>query len=92
MPQVTFRFVTECELTFSAQSYEEAYLQFKDFQRGADINAESVQLMACPPETDSVYFRLDDEQDYHEINHFKGDFKTDMGGHTPHSYQSSGAH
>lgn len=79
MHQVTFRFVTECELTFAAESYEEAYLQFMDFQRGEDANAEAVQLMACPPETDSVYFKLDNESEYHAINHFKGDFKKDMG-------------
>lgn len=79
MQRITFRFVTECELTFSAESYEEAYLQFMDFQHGADINAESVQLMACPPETDAVYFKLQGDTDYHEIAHFKGDFKADMG-------------
>ena len=57
MHHVTFRFTTECELTFAGESYEEAYLRFTDFQRGQDISADSVQLMACPPETDAVYFK-----------------------------------
>ncbi|NRB37200.1 MAG: hypothetical protein HRU20_01885 [Pseudomonadales bacterium] len=82
MHQVTFRFVTECELTFAAESYEEAYMQFIDFQRGEHVDAESVQLMACPPETDAVYFKLEGDTEFHEISHFKGDFKADMGAYT----------
>ncbi len=78
MHQVTFRFVTECELTFSADSYEEAYLQFTDFQRGESVSSHAVQLSACPPETDEIYYRLEGDSKYYQIAHFKGDFKADM--------------
>ena len=79
MAAITFRFTTECEMTISAATEQEAYLKFKDFLHGDS----SVQYDACvsvfPPETDQVFFKRSEQDELHEIAHFKGSFIEDFG-------------
>ena len=48
MAKIKFRFTTECEVMLEGASYEEAYMQFKDFMHSeASINQHS-GLNVCP--------------------------------------------
>ncbi|GAB3101322.1 hypothetical protein G8770_15980 [Aestuariicella hydrocarbonica] len=78
MPSMTFRFTTECEMTLEGQSYEEIYLQFKDFQHGLSRSSECGQITVCPPESDQMYFALDGDTEMTEIPYFKGSFEEDI--------------
>ena len=77
MATMTFRFTTECELTLDAGSYEEAYLQFKDFMHGQRPQSTGA-LTVLPPETVQIFFQTDKDNDFHEIDSFKGDFRSDI--------------
>lgn len=77
MATMTFRFTTECELTLDADSYEEAYLQFKDFMHGQRPQSTSA-VTVLPPETVQIFFQTDKDQNFHEIDRFKGDFISDI--------------
>lgn len=78
MLSMTFRFTTECELTLEGSSYEEIYLQFKDFQRGVSGVQQQGALKAYPPESDQVFFQLDNDASLQEIPYFKGSFEVDI--------------
>jgi len=78
MASMTFRFTTECEMTLDAVSYEEAYLQFKDFMRGQRMADASCALTVLPPESVHIFFHTDHNDDFHEISEFKGDFREDI--------------
>ncbi|MBU3071113.1 hypothetical protein KOI40_14910 [Aestuariicella sp. G3-2] len=78
MLSMTFRFTTECELTLEGNSYEEIYLQFKDFQHGVPGVQERGVLKAYPPETDQIFFQLDNNGSLQEIPYFKGSFQEDI--------------
>lgn len=80
MPSMTFRFLTECEMTLEGQSYEETYLLFKDFQHGIDLIQRRAMLNVCPPESDQIFFALDNEPELYEIPGFKGSFQDDIAG------------
>jgi len=77
MASMTFRFTTECELTLDADSYEEAYLQFKDFMHGQGSQCATA-LTVLPPETVQIFFQTDKDSTFHEIDSFKGDFRSDI--------------
>lgn len=78
MLSMTFRFTTECELTLEGNSYEEIYLQFKDFQHGVSGIQERGTLKVYPPETDQIFFQLDSDGSLQEIPYFKGSFQADI--------------
>lgn len=78
MPSMTFRFTTECELTMRGDSYEDIYLQFKEFMHGDRRIALQNAVSVYPPETVQVFFHTDANETLHEIPHFKGDFKEDI--------------
>lgn len=78
MPRITFRFTTECQLTIEGTSYEEAYLQFKDFMHATAPITGNKGLEICPPEEPTIFFEVDDQTDYNTIDNFKGDFVVDI--------------
>ena len=78
MPSMTFRFTTECELTLEGESYEEAYLRFKDLCHGETSIAALPQLEVFPPENCEVFFEVDDQKEFSRIDMLKGDFKEDI--------------
>lgn len=59
-------------------SYEEAYLRFKDFMHGERPIAAGAGLDVYPPEVPAVYFEVDDQTDYNTIGTFNGDFVKDI--------------
>lgn len=81
MASIKFRFTTECEMTLHGESYEDVYLQFKDFMHGDQRVAQRAMLEVCPPESVQVFFNLDNGAESHEIPSFKGDYKQDIAGH-----------
>lgn len=78
MPQIKFRFTTECEMTLSGNSYEEIYLKFKDLCHGDEVIEKQAQLHIFPPEESKIFFEVDDQQEYSQIDMLKGDFKKDI--------------
>ncbi|MGH1371988.1 MAG: hypothetical protein ACRBBW_08140 [Cellvibrionaceae bacterium] len=78
MPSMTFRFTTECEMTLDGDSYQEMYLQFKDFLHGVTEVQGQTEVFVCPPESDQMFFRLDDAKEMTEIPYFKGSFEADI--------------
>lgn len=78
MPSMTFRFATECEMTLEGESYQEMYLQFKDFLHGVTDVQHKSRLFVCPPESDQVFFALDGDTHMTEIPYFKGSFEADI--------------
>lgn len=78
MATMTFRFTTECEMTLSGDSYEDIYLKFKDFQHGKRGIQHEACLEVFPPESDQVFFKLEQDGKLHEIPHFKGAFDEDI--------------
>lgn len=78
MPSMTFRFTTECELTIDGSSYEEAYLKFKDLCHGDAKITDQPLLKVFPPENSTVYFEIDEQSDFTQIDALKGDFKQDI--------------
>lgn len=77
MPAMTFRFTTECEMTLNGASYEDIYLQFKDFLHGDMRVPRRAQLAVSPPESVQLYFHIDGGP-RHEIEAFRGDFQRDI--------------
>jgi hypothetical protein len=75
---MTFRFTTECELTIRGDSYEDIYLQFKEFVHGDRRIALQHAIAVYPPESVQVFFHTDTSETLHEIPQFKGDFKEDI--------------
>lgn len=88
MPSLTFRFNTECQVKISGDSYEEAYLKFKDFMHGETGLTTEYALEVCPPEDPTIFFEVDDQTDYNTIDRFKGDFVTDIVRHCPEELKS----
>lgn len=78
MPSMTFRFTTECELTMRGDSYEDIYLQFKEFMHGDRRIALQNAISVYPPESVQLFFHTESSEVLHEIPHFKGDFKEDI--------------
>lgn len=78
MPAITFRFTTECEMTLHGESYETIYLQFKDFMHKQSPLHSATSVTVFPPESEQMFFSLDDENERHEIPAFKGGFRDDI--------------
>jgi len=78
MAKIKFRFATECELTLSGDSYEEVYLQFKDLLHEKNVIDAKGDLRVFPPEESTVFFEVDNETEFHQIDSLKGDFKQDI--------------
>lgn len=78
MPSMTFRFTTECEMTIDGDSYQEMYLQFKDFLHGVNDVQTQAKVFVCPPESDQMFFSLDGAIEMTEIPYFKGSFEADI--------------
>lgn len=78
MASIKYRFVTECEMTLHGDSYEDIYLQFKDFMHGDQSVAHRAFLTVFPPETVQLFFSVDDSDESHEIPLFKGDYQQDI--------------
>ncbi len=78
MSSITFRFATECEMTIKGKSYEDAYMKFKDFMHGDDSVQKDATVTVCPPESDQLYFSLDQQYKMYEIEQFKGSFAADI--------------
>ena len=77
MPSLNFRFNTECQMTIESDSYEEAYLKFKDFMHGqTPISIGALEV--CPPEDPKIFFEVDEQSDYSAIENFNGDFVKDI--------------
>ncbi len=85
MPNIKFRFATECELTLTGDSYEEIYLTFKDLCHGDQSIEEHPDLKVFPPEDCKIYFEVDSEPEYCEIDMLKGDFIKDIVDNCPSS-------
>lgn len=83
MPHIKFRFCTECEVTLSGNGYEEIYLQFKDMCHGDEMIAKQDEVRIFPPEDSKIFFEVDDQQEYSQIDMLKGDFKTDIINNSP---------
>ncbi len=78
MASIKFRFTTECEMTLHGDSFEDAYLQFKDFMHGDQMVAHRALVNVFPPETMQLYFQLEESDETHEIPMFKGDYRQDI--------------
>jgi hypothetical protein len=78
MATITFRFTTECEMTLSDGSYEEIYLQFKDFMHGDPGVLQKAGVKIYPPESVQVFFNIGGYGEMHEILQFKGDYQQDI--------------
>ena len=78
MPSMTFRFTTECELTMRGASYEDIYLQFKEFMHGNRCIPLQHAISVDPPQSVQVFFHTEASETLHEIPHFKGDFNEDI--------------
>lgn len=81
MSAIRFRFVTECEVTVEGNSYEEAYMAFKDMMHGDQAISLQAGLTVYPPEDASVWFCRDTDGDFREIPMVKGDFRADILNH-----------
>ena len=92
MSAITFRFVTECQMKIEGESYEEAYLKFKDFVQGHEPMVVAGGLEVCPPEEPTVYFEVDEQTDYNTISDFRGDFVKDILANCPPEIQSQIEH
>jgi hypothetical protein len=78
MATMTFRFTTECEMTLSGETQQEVYLKFKDFLHGNKAIQREACLDVCPPETDQMFFKTDQQSELVEIPHFKGAYAQDI--------------
>ena len=78
MPLIKFRFDTECQVAIKADSYEEAYLRFKDFMHGESPISTEGGVEIFPPEDPTIYFEVDDQTEYNTIDSFNGDFVKDI--------------
>lgn len=78
MASINFRFTTECEMTLHGATYEDIYLQFKDFMHGNQGVANRARVTVCPPESVQVFFDLESSGERHEIPIFKGDYRLDI--------------
>jgi hypothetical protein len=83
MPALTFRFNTECQVKIEGDSYEDAYLKFKDFMHGEAPLSTRHALEICPPEDPTIFFEVDDQDEYSTIERFKGDFVQDIVRNSP---------
>ncbi len=78
MPAITFRFTTECEMTLRGDSYESIYLQFKDFIHSQSPHRDPANIRVYPPESEHMFFVLDNDDKRYEIPSFKGGFRDDI--------------
>lgn len=78
MASINFRFTTECEMTLHGTTYEDIYLQFKDFVHGDQRVANRANVSVYPPESVQIYFDLESSGDRHEIPQFKGNYLEDI--------------
>ncbi len=78
MASIQFRFTTECEMTLHGATYEDIYLQFKDFIHGDQRIANRAAVSVFPPESVQVFFDLEANGRFHEIPQFKGSYKADI--------------
>ncbi len=78
MPAITFRFTTECEMTLRGDSYESIYLQFKDFIHKQSPLSDTRNVRVYPPESEQMFFMLDNDDKQYEIAAFKGGFRDDI--------------
>ncbi len=81
MASIKFRFTTECEMTLHGATYEDIYLQFKDFVHGDQRVANRSNISVFPPESVQIFFDLESSGERHEIPQFKGDYQADIAGH-----------
>lgn len=86
MPTMTFRFTTECELTFEGNSYEETYLKFKDLCHRQTPISESPFVKIYPPENSNILFEVDEQNTYTDMGMMKGDFKADILANLPQNW------
>ena len=66
------------EMTLSGDSYEDIYLSFKDFMHGKQPVQNPPEVSVYPPESDQMFFHLDNETTTYEIPYFKGGFSEDI--------------
>ena len=78
MPTMTFRFTTECELTLDGSSYEEAYLKFKELYQDHAPIVGTPTLKVFPPESSTIYFEVDEQNTFSQMDGIKGDFQQDI--------------
>ena len=78
MASINFRFTTECEMTLHGTTYEDIYLQFKDFIHGDQYIANQANVTVFPPESVQIFFDLEGSGERHEIPLFKGDYQLDI--------------
>lgn len=81
MATMTFRFTTECEMQLQGDTYEDIYLQFKDFMHGDQAVTRRASMRVYPPESVQVFFDLNASGEMHEIPRFKGSFEQDIKSH-----------
>lgn len=78
MPSLTFRFTTECELTLNGDSYEEAYLKFKELYETDKAIVATPTLKVYPPESSTIYFEVDEQDTFSQMEGIKGNFQQDI--------------
>lgn len=83
MASIQFRFSTECEMTLQGDSYEDIYLQFKDFIHGDQQVAKRASITVFPPESVQIFFDIEASGENYEIANFKGDYRSDIAGNCP---------
>lgn len=92
MASITFRFTTECEITFEGCSHQEAYLQFKDlYQLKKPFNLHKTPSQGklphhiYPPSDNVVLFEID-EQDQFNAMTLQGDYSLDILSNLPDNW------
>jgi hypothetical protein len=65
-------------MELQGDSYEEIYLQFKDFMHGDQNVPLRADMSVCPPESVQVFFDLERTGQLHEISQFKGSYLDDI--------------
>lgn len=84
MPTITFRFTTECEMTLQDDSYEAAYLRFKDFMHSQKNIDGASNIAVYPPASEHMFFHIDKDSELYEIPFFKGGFAEDIASNCRH--------
>jgi len=91
MVSITFRFMTECEITLKACSHQEAYLQFKDlyhhgkpFHLRASSSSYPSQHI-YPPLHNAILFEIDEQNQFNTMT-MQGSYSQDILANLPDNW------
>jgi hypothetical protein len=82
MPSITFRYISENEVTLTGNSYEDIYQRFHQYQQGSNQALQETPVKVLEPRGVHVLFSLDKETGFHDIEKLTGSFKADILSHT----------